>query len=234
MTVEELIDYDKNNLTDHKLIYSKMGNAWYWFYTIAMLLAIMIFIFPILLIFPAKNPNYLWLLISIPSFFIFFILVKYFRKKTLPILEDYTNKFNLNLKVNWLFFKDRKIISNIQYLVLANYLTKNNIKFSKEDISKIIEALKFERSITRYNYQSLTIIIAFLTILTSAFLGSWLRIGTNIDELSKIAIKCALGLLVISIAIFEIEEFFVKDIIRSRRNRYQRLIRVLENYSINL
>src|SRR5450432_3057655 len=122
MTVEELIDYDKNNLTDYKLIYSKMGNAWYWFYTTAMLLTLMIFIFPILLILPAKDPNYLWLLICIPSFFVLVVLVKYFRKKTLPILKDYTTKFNLNLKVNWDFFKDRKIISNIQYLVFADYL----------------------------------------------------------------------------------------------------------------
>jgi len=233
MTIEDIIDFDKNNLTDYKLIYSKMGKAWYWFYGIASFLTIMTIIFALCMIAFIKNPDFKWLLLCIPAIFALLILVRIFRKKTAPILKEYNNKFNLNLKTDLRFFNDRKIISRIQYLVLADFINSNNIKPTKEDLSKIIEALKFESESTRYNYQSLTIIIAFLTILTSAFLGSWLHISNNIDDLIKIATKCTILLILLSFAIFHFEEYIVKDIIRGRRNRYQRLIRALENYSLN-
>jgi hypothetical protein len=148
-------------------------------------------------------------------------------------VDGYNKIFKLHLKTNGDIIRDRRIISTIQYLVFADYLCSNNIKLTKKEVTTIIEALKYESSNAEYKYQTLKIIIAFLSILTAALLGSWLQIRSSIDDLIKIALKCFSIFIVMSICIFMVEQFLVKDVIRSRRNKYQRLIRVLENYSIN-
>ena len=143
-------------------------------------------------------------------------------------------QYNQNFKSNYGVFRDKKIIPTIQYLEFLQYLNNNDIKLTTDQVFKITEALKYEGSIARYNYQSLTVIVAFLGILVAAFLGSWLQAKNNSADLINIATKSIALFLILSIFAFLFEEMIIKDFIQAKRNRYQRLIRVLENYSLNL
>lgn len=233
MTIEEIIDFDKNNLSDYKLIYSKMGKTSYWIYNAAMLFFIVLFFFPIIWNLFSEKSNYWTLLFCPPSLLALIYLIQFRRRKIVPILKNYISKYDLDMTATGNISTDRKLISNLQYRILADYLGKKTKKTTNEDIDKIIDALKYELLATKYNYQALTITIAFLTILTSTLLATFLKLGTEVDVIIKMGIKSVMILIIIALLLFEIEEFIIKGIILTKRNRYQRLIRILENFSIN-
>jgi hypothetical protein len=180
-----------------------------------------------------EDPKYRWLILCIPILIALFFLGRIGKKKLVQILSNYNREFNIELSAKDKFFKSKKIMSEIRYLMLKNYFIKNNIKIKKDEVNKIIDALKSESSNAKYNYRSITIIIGLISIAFASFLGSFLKFSVTSNDLKKIGTNFLIIFFTVSIFIFLFEELLAKDLIRDRRNKYQRLIRALENYSIN-
>lgn len=233
MTIEDIIYLYKKHFKISKLVYLKIKKKTYYKYAIAMLFFTLVFIFPFILIINFENHNYIWLLLCIPSFVILCFLIITYTKKIEHILKDYIIGCNFNDTKNSHFLINKNLISHIQYLYFEDYINKMGIKISKDEIDKIIEALKYEISATKYTYQSLAIIITLFTALISKILISFFSLETNFNEIIKSLGQYTLALLIISIVIIGFEKIVVKDFIILKRNTYQKLIRILENYRLN-
>jgi len=234
IAIEDFIEFDKNNLAEYRILYTFFGEKWYWFYNVSIAISILIMVFPFIILLNPKISNYWWLLLCIPAITAIFFLVKAYRKKLAPIVKRCNEVLNLKINPNYNIFKDKIVIFKIQNALLNNFVKINYTKLSSEQLTKIIEALKYESSNINYIYQSLAISISFLTIILATFLSSWFRINNDLSNFIDIAIKCGILWMIISFASFYLEKSFIKDFIRNKRNRYRRLIRVLENYNLTL
>jgi hypothetical protein len=233
MIIEDLIEFDKTSLTNYRLVWARMGKVFYAFYISGIFLSVFAYLIPVLFI-SHKNPKFEWLLLCVPSMLSLFYLGRLGRKKMSYILNQHNKEFGMELKLKDKFFNSEKIMAKIRYLTLKKYLQENGFKPKKEEINKIIEALKYESSNSRYNYRSIAIIIGLISVMLGSFLGSFLKFTASATDLRKIAINILIVFFAISIMAFIIEELVIKDLIHDKkRNKYQRLIRALENYSIN-
>ena len=232
--IEDFIDFDKNNLAEYKILYSLFGKRWYWFYNSSVALSVLAIFFGFSMLLFSKSPNFLWLLLAIPGTTAIFFLVKAYHRRLAPIVKACNCVYNLKIKPNYDIFKDKMVILKIQNVLLNEYVKNNYITLSDVQIRAIIEALKYETSNISYSYQSLTISISFLTIILAAFLSSWFRVTTNFKDFINIAIKSGIFLMIVSFVFFYLEENLIKDFIRNKRNKFKRLIGVLENYILNL
>ena len=232
IAIEDFIEFDKNNLAEYRILYTFFGEKWYWFYNILVSISILTMVFPFIIILNPKIPNYWWLLLCIPAIAAIFFLIKAYRKRFAPIVKRCNEVLNLKIDPNYNIFKDKIVIFKIQNALFNDFVKTNYTKLSSEQLTKIVEALKYESSNISYIYQSLTISISFLTIILATFLSSWFRVNNDLNTFINIAIKFAILWMIISFAFFYLEESFIKDLIRNKRNRYKRLIRVLENYNL--
>ena len=209
-----------------------MGKVFYSFYISSIFILLIAYCIPLFMV-RQEDPKYGWLILCIPILIALFFLGRIGKKKLFQILSNYNREFNIELSAKDKFFKSKKIMSEIRYLMLKNYFIENNIKIKKDEVNKIIDALKSESSNAKYNYRSITIIIGLVSIAFASFLGSFLKFSATSNDLKKIGTNFLIIFITVSIFIFLFEELLAKDLIRDRRNKYQRLIRALENYSIN-
>jgi len=73
MIIEDLIDFDKNNLTDYKLVWSKMGKVFYSFYISSIFILLIAYCIPLFMV-RQEDPKYGWLILCIPILIALFFL----------------------------------------------------------------------------------------------------------------------------------------------------------------
>ena len=238
MTIEDIIDFDQNNLNSLKPIGLKTLKKTSWWNIITIMICISIAILAIFFIINCKNYKYLWLISLILSLILFSIklycVINFYISEIEEINKSYMIKYKLKMNKNSYIFLDQKDLSNIRYRLFIDFINDMEIKISKEEIDKIIESLKYEISAPKHHYTSLTIITTLFTLLVSTALASFIKLGNNFNDILMILVQCCMVLLVLLLVILEIERVIFKDFLTSKKNRYQRLIRVLENYSINI
>ena len=234
MTIEDIIDFDKNNLNPFKPTGLKFQKKSSLQNNITIIICVSIFIIYFICIMNKINNHYLCLILLIPSSIKLYSVAIFYKCKTEAINKSYMIKYKLKMNKNSYFFLDPKDLSNIKYRLLTEFISSLEIKISKEDISKIIEALKYEISVPKFHYRSLTIITTLFTLLVSTALTWFIKPGNSINDIFRTLTECSIMLLVLSFLVLGIERVIIKDFLSSKRNRYQRLIRVLENCSLNI
>lgn len=229
LLIEELKAFNKNNLGTWNIMNSKHSKLWNILFFSSIGLNSILFIIPVITL--TYYWWFVWYILYIPCALFTYYLINFMQLQNTSILQNtYNHKFNLDIQNNW----DYKTIYHIEYLILLTYFKTNQINLRKDDIRLIIESLKFESAQSTYNYKSWGIILTFLSVLSGAFLGSLFNLGKNIPDLySLLKIIFTISFYIFT-AIVYVEIFVVKRIIEFRKNKYQRLIRVLENYCINL
>jgi hypothetical protein len=225
MLIEDLIDFDKKNLTYWKLITSKHSKLFNVLNFLSIGIASISIVFPLLYL-PSINKMPFALIGIILSI----ISIKKTREKTYKLLKNrYDRKYNLYLNEKWNY----KTIRKIQYLKLAEYFKYNTCKVKKDDIPLIIESLKYERKQYKYSFKSSKIVIPF----TIAFLSVIISTTFNLFENFKIQIEIVkyMSGLFLSLILFFItmELVVIRPFIITRNMRFHRLIRALENYYCN-
>ena len=216
MITEELIRFDKNNLSFKELIYNKYKPH----QKIIGLFTITIGLSLLYISFIIWNYHLFW---TIPVTIILLTFASlYIRKVNWSIILDkYKDKFKFEVYNKW----DFSIIWIIRDKLLKSFIHKN--KISDSNIVYIIESLKYKNSSNSYEFKfSYTIIPVILSAITAGFVSYFLNVEMKYKTLiilSKISI-----LLIVTIFYFEL--FVLKEFILKRNNRYKRLISCLYNY----
>lgn len=235
MLIDELKDFNKKDLAPFSIFHSKNSlwinttfflNTTYTSFIIVM--CIFMIIIPITLI-----PRYIWCLFLVLAVIFIYFFLKFTQRRNLKtVKEKYNKRYNLNIKNRW----DYKIIQKIHYLRLSEFFIENNVQPSKNDISSMVEYLKYERNSNNYNYQFPGIILTLSGALTGAFLGAIFSQSTHEQptELLYIIKIISLLFLLVCLMVIYTEHFIIKDFINKKRNRHIRLIKALENYKLNL
>lgn len=232
MTIDHIIDFDKKNLSSFKIIRAEIQKKKIRGYSIAMVGCLKAFIFPIIYYF--NNNSYIWFLLWIPAVTALYLLISCYEKEIKHLTKNYSDKHNVETTKNSHYFSNQTLLSNIKYILFAEFINNMGIKISREEIEKIIEALKYEISATGLDYKSITIITTLFTTLISTALEYFFKGEGNVNNVFIRLSQYSMILFIFSFVIFGIERFIINDFFVSKRNRYQNLIRVLENYRLNI
>ena len=165
-----------------------------------------------------------WYICWIPSFIILYYLIKITQRKNFIALKRaYSSTLNVVIPKNW----DYKTIYEIEYLKFIKYFDTKKIT-CKEDLNLVITSLKSEASQITYKCQSFKIAGTYLSVLSAAFLSSVFNSPEQFDAIIIIVKILTVTFCYILMAIFSVEFFVIKRIIEYKKNKYERLIRVLE------
>lgn len=160
----------------------------------------------------------------IPSFILIYYSIIYSRKKTQKVVEKYYSyALNSNKKYDQTTLVTIRKIEFLKLLKNTHQLNKNNIPF-------IIEALKNHYKTKHYNNP---FIVNTLTITTSIYLGSFLSGISNfeqdINEYFSIFKLLSAAFLLTLVVVFYLEQMLIRNIILNKKEKENRLIRILEN-----
>jgi len=221
MSIEEILELDKK-ITFRKLVYSKYKFSWGIIGISLLVIGITLILHWILSNFDYRN---IWALVL--GIIFNTISGLYLLKKNTKIIKKYY-KHSLLENGNW----DYTSLIKIRKKIIKKEL-KGKIDLSNDNLIFIIESLRKETKISKYNYSLLVngIIIIF-SVYIGGFLGGYGNYTKDVgDYLSAYKIIAGISFLIISLLIY-IELVVFKEFVTSRRKNRYRLIRVLENIYI--
>ena len=166
----------------------------------------------------------------------FFLLMAmaYSKKKTLIILRHYIIQYRLMGSNIWP--RRASIIREIQTKKFIRFLSDYpNINSNK--IRFIIESLRFENSIPRYKYQFFNVFSTLFSVIAGAFLAAVIAIPELLTSWQSIVVffkPIIWFALMFVLFTWFFETMLLKDIVKLSANRYGRLLRILENYYLNV
>jgi len=218
MSIEEILKLDKK-ITFRKLVYSKYKFTWAFIGISLLVIGISLILYWILSNFDLKK---IWSLVLgiIPSF----IAGRYLLKKNTQIIKKHY-KHSLLENGNWNYISLIKIRKKIIKKEL-----KGKINLSNENLLFIIDSLKKESEILKYNYSLLINgVVIILSVYIGAFLGGFGNYAKDMnDYIGAYKIIAGISFLIISLLVY-MELVVFKEFITSRKRNKYRLIRVFEN-----
>jgi len=220
MIIEELVKFDKYNLSLYKMIYQYYKPSWLVIGLISFLIGFASFAF---LIFNLTSLRWFGLFLSIPSLvFLFF----YNRKKTLFVLKTrYEKAYNLQLTKGW---SDSDIWA-VRLGMFSNYIKDAGLE-DKDKLRIVIEYLNDDHGSTKYNYK---LTETFAVVLMGAWLGALISVSLSATkkfmETNRLFISIGFVLIV---AVVYLEKFVIKEIVLWRRNRNKRLKQIIYSYLV--
>ena len=220
MSLDELINFDKYNLTYYKLIYQYYKPGWFSIGLASFLIGFASLFFCVF------NLTYLrWLALLVGILFLSF-LIYYIRKKTLFVLKSrYEKVYNLKLSKGW----NNSDILKVRFGMFSDYI-KDTVLADKDKLRTVIEYLDNDSGATRYNYRlaentTLVIIAALLSGFVSVSLGK----AKDFIETSRLFLS--IGLLLIFMVVY-VEKFIIKEIVLWKRSRNNRLKQIIYCYLV--
>lgn len=222
MNIEEILQLDKK-ITFRKLVYSKYKFSWGLIGISLLVIGVSLILYWIFSNFDYKK---LWALIL--GIISSVISGWYMLKKNTKIIKKYY-KHSLLENGKWNYISLIKIRKKIIKKEL-----KGKIDLSNESLLLlIIESLKKETEILKYNYSILVNgIIIISSVYIGGFLGGFGNYAKNMEDyLATYKIIAGISFLIITLLIYMELVVFEEFVTYRRRNRY-RLIRVFENIYI--
>ncbi len=218
MNIEEILKLDKK-ITFRKLVYSKYKFTWGLIGISLLVIGISLILYWILSNFEIKK---IWALVL--GIVFGFISGKYLLNKNTRIIQKHY-KHSLLENGKW----DYTSIIKIRKKIIKKEL-KGKVDLTNESLLFIIDSLKKESEILKYNYSLLINgVIIILSVYAGAFLGGFGNYATDInDYLKSYKIIAGISLLIISLLVYMELVVFKEFIISRKRNKYC-LIRVFEN-----
>ena len=228
MIIEKLLEFIEKELSDNKILYSNFKKRWLAVSYLLPFSSVAVSI--MLIIYCGKGFLEYWpwyISLSLIIIMIVAICVRYTKRKILIVLRMHSLKYRFYVPNNWSYYT----IIELKLKKMNAYFL-NHPHFSPEKIGQIIESLKAERSKLTYKSQSIPIIATFIGLPVSAFLAPVFNQGkTWFDWLMLLKPFLAIMFL-LGIFIIYLDFYFFKRIHDWRVGKYDRAIRLLENYRL--
>lgn len=227
--LEELIQFDARELSITRLIFFKYRKRWLITLSLLFIAIGLLFYLSLILNFYLVKAM---CLILMPFFLL--MAMAYSKKKTLIILRHYIIQYRLMGSNIWP--RRASIIREIQTKKFIRFLSDYpNINSNK--IRFIIESLRFENSIPRYKYQFFNVFSTLFSVIAGAFLAAVIAIPELLTSWQSIVVffkPIIWFALMFVLFTWFFETMLLKDIVKLSANRYGRLLRILENYYLNV
>ncbi|MFC5046947.1 hypothetical protein ACFSTE_21085 [Aquimarina hainanensis] len=218
MSIEEILKLDKK-ITFRNLIYSKYEFTWGLIGLSLFLIGMSIMLYWIFNGFKIKE---VWCL---PIGVIFYIISgMYLMDKNKRVIKKHY-KHSLLENGNW----DYSSLVKIRMKIIKKEI-KGKIDLSNDNLLFIIDSLKNNSEINKYNYFILTNgIVMILSVCVGAFLGGFSNFANGFEDyLKAFKLIAGISLMFISLLVY-MEMAFFKEYAISRKKHKNRLIRVFEN-----
>lgn len=228
MFTQELITFDKKELSPKSLFYNKLS------FRLKFLVGILFLLIGVSLFLALYFRFYLLkllFLILMPG--CLYGILHLSQKALIPILKRHLHEAYLDSPNIW---NDRNLlIHKIQYHKLSEFITSQNFK-SASKILFLIELLKSESNKPRYKFQFLSVFLTLSSVLIAAIFAAI----TIVPQIFKSALdvifffKPIVGFFLLFILFFWFGEvMLIRNLFEMRNSKYGRLIRLLEDYYLN-
>jgi len=225
MLKQELIEFDRKELSERRLIELHYRNKWLIFLLIPFLCIAACLYFSLFL------SSYFLKFICLMLMPIFLSAAfTYGKRKTLIVLRMYSIKYQLSIEDIW--EKRGLVIRELQLEKLRLFLSQYG-NIDKEKIKFLIERLSSESNYPRYQYRFIQMFSNFFTIIAGGFFAAIIALPDMFKSWSNVIVffKPIVGFaLMITLFSWFFEEMLFKDIFRSSSRKHYRLIQTLENY----
>ncbi len=225
MLKQELIEFDRKELSERRLIELRYRGRWLMF---------------LLLPFVCIAASFYWALI-LSSYFLKFICVilmpvflylafMYGKRKTLIVLRMYSIRYQLGIDNIW---EERNLVIRKLQLEKLRIFLSHRSNIDRDKIKFLIERLSNESNYPRYQYKFMQMFSTFFTIIAGGFLTAVIALPAMFKSWSNVIVffKPIVGFaLMITLFSWFFEEMLFKDIFKSSSRKYYRLIQTLENY----